>query len=424
MRMLTDLQKRIGFSFAIPVIAIIAMVSGCGALSNSGTAVLWTNKSEIAAYIELFNTEQNSYKIEVVYKNNPSIALKNESSAPDIVIGENLNNGELSKFFSSLDNQIEKEIINTKEIYPELLKLGQREDKQFLLPVSFCLPAIIFRSEDIIPLADSFIITLDGIRSLSTSFGKENRDLSRTGFSPRWQPEMSYIVAYLFGAGFHETPEGLPAWNDFRLIEAIDFIRNWTIEINGGIEAENAFVEKYMYDPGYKLVNSGRIRFYYTDICDFQIIPAEIRDSLDFTWLSDGTRIQVGDQILYMGMTKQAKNRRAAAALISWFFMPETQSRLLESAQFSRMRVFGIAGGFSSLEVVNTSSLPRYFPFLLGHVPGAESLKFPSPLPVSWPAMKRDVVFPWLLEISGTGEQIESLAERLRTWQLQHPEVQ
>ena len=400
------------------------MVSGCRALSNSGTAVLWTNKPEIAAYIELFNTEQNFYKIEVVYKNDPSVALKNESSAPDIVVGENLNNRELGKFFSALDHQIQKEIISTKDIYPELLTLGQREEKQILLPVSFCLPAIIYRGEDIVPLADAFIITLDELRSLSKPLGKESMDSSRTGFSPQWQPEMAYLVTYLFGADFHETPEGLPAWNDFRLTEAIDFIRNWSIEINGSIVAENTFIDKYMYDPGYKLVNNGRIRFYYTDICDFQIIPAEIRDALDFTWLSDGTRIPVYDQILYMGMTKQAKNRKAAAAFISWFFLPETQSRLLESAQFSRMRVFGIAGGFSSLEVVNTSSLPRYFPFLLGHVPGAESLKFPSPLPVSWPSMKLDIVFPWLLEMSGTGEQIESLGERLRTWQLQHPEVQ
>ena len=318
------------------------MVSGCRALSNSGTAVLWTNKPEIAAYIELFNTEQNFYKIEVVYKNDPSVALKNESSAPDIVVGENLNNRELGKFFSALDHQIQKEIISTKDIYPELLTLGQREEKQILLPVSFCLPAIIYRGEDIVPLADAFIITLDELRSLSQPLGKESMDSSRTGFSPRWQPEMAYLVTYLFGADFHETPEGLPAWNDFRLTEAIDFIRNWSIEINGSIVAENTFIDKYMYDPGYKLVNNGRIRFYYTDICDFQIIPAEIRDALDFTWLSDGTRIPVYDQILYMGMTKQAKNRKAAAAFISWFFLPETQSRLLESAQFSRTPAAGL----------------------------------------------------------------------------------
>ena len=108
---------------------------------------------------------------------------------------------------------------------------------------------------------------------------------------------------------------------------------------------------------------------------------------------------------------------------ISWLFTFETQVKLLESAQFERMRFFGIAGGLSSLTAVNTDAIPRYFPFILGHVPHSGYLKFPDRLPASWELMRDEVVIPWFENAIIGSETKQTLADSLAQWRLRQPDL-
>ncbi len=91
----------------------------------------------------------------------------------------------------------------------------------------------------------------------------------------------------------------------------------------------------------------------------------------------------------------------------------------MEKVQEQRLRIFGIAEGFSSLQHVNEGTFPRFYPALVGHIPPAEYLRIPGSLPPEWKKMKEEILIPWLVrETTGTGSG-EGLDKDIRTWILQ-----
>ena len=403
------------------ILVVLIILSGCSLFSNSTTAVLWTNKPELAAYGELFNAENEARKVEVVYKEYPWVALEQESNHPDLVAGTRLDSLLVLRHFSSVDNLIKNELILPSRFYQPLYEMGRRDTRQLLLPISFSLPMIVFKSELNSALSNDYLITVEEMRNLSSDFNTVDGRPIRMGYSPRWQPEFVYSLALLLGADFAESEARLPVWNDARLQQAIELAIDWVNTTNGGDELESSFALKYMYDPLYKLLDTGRILFVFMETNRFLSLPTEVRENLDIRWLSDGSRIAVGEDVLYIGKTKQAKRRKTADAFISWLFQPSTQARLLETAQFERMRSIGIAGGLSSIPSVNTDSLTRYFDFLHGHIPDRDTLVFPNRLPESWEEIRAEVITPWISDAMSL-EELEPLSERLRQWRLQQPE--
>ena len=59
---------------------------------------------------------------------------------------------------------------------------------------------------------------------------------------------------------------------------------------------------------------------------------------------------------------------------------------------------FGIAGGFSSLKPITEKVFPQYYPLLLSHLPQNSILKTPLILPANWETLKREIIFPYLLD--------------------------
>ena len=399
------------------------IMTGCSLLSNNSTAVLWTDRPELAAYVELFNAESKELRVEVIYKEAPWVALESESTHPDLVVSTRLDSDLTIRHFGFLDQLIENNLISPGSFYRKLYIRGLREEKPVLLPLSFSLPIFVFRNEYNPILSDTYTIDPIELRKLSREYNGEGNKPGQIGFSPRWQPESIYALAILFGAQFREIGQRLPAWDEADLQQSVVFVKSWVDEINGGIETEDFFRTKYMYDPLYKLLDSGRILFTYMKIDEFISVPAEIRENLDFRWMSSGGIIHVCDDVLFVGRTKQSRRKKASQAFISWLLNSSTQERLLESAQFERMRIFGFAGGFSSIVSVNSNVLPRYFPFLIGHIPNEESLAFPVPLPENWQDIKAEVIFPWLLEAVSTDDFSEPLSNRVNQWLLHQPDL-
>ncbi len=402
----------------------VLLFSGC-LLIEQKTAILWTNIPEVAAYVEIFNASQSNYRVELVYSENPANFRKlTEEGAPDIVISENLASNAIISAFAPLDKLIEKERFDPSTLYPDLYKLGTREGIPYTLPLSFNIPAIMFKQGNLSEKISGTTISPLQLRAEAEIYNGRSTEKSRvTGFSPSWEPEFLLKNAFIFKSDFAETEDGSLIWNDENLNSSIKFTRDWTENINSGWAAEKDFALTYCYDPGYKLLNADRIGFHYTTLKDFFTIPAEDRSSLDFKWLGSETSIPVCRDIVFTGIPKLSAKKKTAEAFILWLLDAGTQKILLESSHFKRTRGFGICDGLSSLRSINQLVIPAHYKRLIGAVPSPEYLSFPKNLPVDWQQIRDDVIIPWLLSQNSKEPPSESLAKILKTWTLQEKRI-
>jgi ABC-type glycerol-3-phosphate transport system substrate-binding protein len=395
------------------------LLLGSCVLQSSNTAVLWTDRPEFALYAGYFNASQDSYKIETRYFESPSQKLaENGEDRPDIVAGNWLKSLSIRSFFRPLDDLF-KTGVSAEAFYPRLLELGNIEGKQHLLPVAFNIPAIVFAQDKAALPSNLFTLTLEEIKTLGKSFNVENGGgYSRMGFSPTWDDEFLLVSAALFGASFREASP--LEWDDEALEQTIAYIKSWIEEANTGIRAEDDFTFKYFYDPPPKLAANERILFFYMSSSDFFTLPQERRAGLDFRWVAEEETIPILEDMVYFGIYRQTRARKAAEAFLRWFFREDTQRFFLEAARDRRMNEtrFGIANGFSALRTVTEQVFPQFYPGLLGHIPPGSFLSPPNILPQNWVAMKKQVIFPYLHDRlrSGSRSDVRSLDQRLRDW--------
>jgi hypothetical protein len=288
------------------------------------------------------------------------------------------------------------------------------EGKQELLPLSFNLPAIVFPTDAMEADVPKLMASMEYLRERGASFNQSVRDrIVRMGFSPLWQRAFLYRAAEIFGAQFRETPEGSVHWNSARLQDMKDFCAAWVAETNQGYQQDSQFQRTYLYEPLPKLLDSGRILFYMSDSSSLLRNVEDQAEEVDYRWLGAENRIAADDEILYFGIPKGSRNRRGARLFLSWMFQPETQARLLEINREKRLDTFGIAGGFSSLRIVNEREFPRVYRQLLGRIPPEEMLVFSKALPVNWGEQKERIVIPWLVDyVTGRADE-QLLSQRL-----------
>ena len=409
----------------IPVLlaAIVINLTTCG-FFGSPNAVLWTDRPEFAFYAEYFNADQNKYKIEVRYFEDVARKLSEQGEYPDIVAASWIKSSSSRALFKSLDgvfssNNNSQDGISRLSFYPRLLSLGYIDSHQYLLPVSFNIPAIIFPQEINSGPSNPFIIEMDEIKSRGKAYNTESKGFyTRMGFSPLSNDEFIFIASTLFGAGFREASP--IAWNTQILEQTIVWIQQWISEANTSIQMEDDFVFKYFYEPADKLVNSGRVLFAYLDSSGLFTIPEERRAKLDFRWLAAKELIPLDEGMTYYGIHKKAKATGAAKAFTKWFFRPETQRLLLEEAKSKRLleTSFGIAGGFSAMRSVTENIFPLFYPDLLGHVPPDSFLSPANILPRNWIDIKERVILPYLRERirRSNRDEVRPLERRITDW--------
>jgi ABC-type glycerol-3-phosphate transport system substrate-binding protein len=395
------------------------LLSSCSRKSD-GITIIWTDQAEFASYTELFNSTQSRYRVVVEYKDNPAEALMNAKKLPDIVIGPWLKGEKTRTRLIPLDYMFTELRISSKDFYRPFLDLGSVRGRQYLLPVSFNLPALIFSSETSeLPKSD-FSISLDSIQELSGEFNsKKNGVYSKMGFSPRWDSEFLYIATQLFNTDFEEdTP--LFSCDEVALQKAITYLKNWTDTINTSPTTEDDFQFKYLYDPPYKLVMKGKNLFSFMTSDEFLVLPQDKIQNIDFRWIEKDGQTSVKDKIIYLGVCRNAKNLEAAEAFISWFFDEKNQKAMLDrSRSMGTMdQTFGISGGFSSLTAVNEKNFPLFYPSLLGHLPPKDNLAVPKILPNNWELCKSEIVIPYLEDAvrARNGAAVKSLDSRISDW--------
>ena len=371
----------------------------------------------MAAYVEEFNSVQDNYRIEIVYKKEPGNALARTDYPGDLIISEFLNSPGTIDLFSSLTDVYDENKLDLSIFYSGLLDLGYIKEELYLLPISFNLPTIMFKktieSEDI----PSFYMNHEEMENASTNFNiTSNTKFEVLGFSPRWENDVLFINSVLMGTNYQMLGTGVLSWDRQKLLDSIDLSKNWSEEINGGLEQEEEFTTKFLYDPSYKLIEENRILFYYSNLVNFFGIAPEKRKNLDFIWLASDDKIPVLGNILFAGIPEKAKNRKGAIRFIHWFFDSETQKNLLKSSQIKRMDTFGFANGFSSLPEINKNELAIIYPNLVGKIPQESSLSFPKALPLYWIELKTRVINPWLYGQTGENPPGITLQEAIEEW--------
>ncbi len=411
-------MKKLFFLF---IIFIQICFISCVKTEEQKIAVIWTDKIDFVSYCEVFNNSQNKYKVIVEYKENPADAIINASVQPDIVIGPWLKGKAARIHFSKINNLFGEDKIKKTDFYPELLNLGNIAGNQYLLPISFNLPLIIFSAENKGLIENTFTISPDEIRNLSIKFNKlSKRSYSKMGFSPRWSEDFLYMTAKGFYASFEEE-HNFFSWNDKSLKNAVNYIRSWSKEVNSSSDAEDEFKFKYLYDSPFVFINGGRCLFYYVSSEELFSMPKDKLENIDFRWLSFNGKTPLKDDILYAGICNKAKNRKAAEAFFIWFYKEENQKQLLDRSNKMNLMIsgFGLAGGFSAISSITEKVFPYYYPLLLSHLPQTNSIYAPHILPSNWPQLKNEILMPYLKDIcSSKQKQAETLSlnKKITEW--------
>ena len=403
----------------LSIIAAVCLFS-CKNAEDS-IAVIWTNCTDFIDYCEAFNNAQDQYKITMSYKQNPADALMNTATPPDIVIGPWLRGDAARVKFAKIDNLLSEKKINPNIFYPLLLTLGNENETRYLLPVSFNLPTIIFSDSQKNLVKTNFTLSLEEMQKLSADYNKKhNGEYTKMGFSPRWDPNFLYVTAQGMDVSFAET-KNLFSWNDTALQEVIAYTRGWSTRVNTNAAAEDEFKFKYLYDPPYMLVTGGRCLFWYLPSNELFSLNKERLKSLDYRWMNYNGKTPLQDSIIYAGICKKAKNRKASEAFLQWFFNEESQKQMLARSQMNNMIApsFGLAGGFSSLRNVTENIFPVYYPLLLKHLPQTEDFAAPHNLPHNWEQLKKEILFPYLREQTASFTSDEKplrLNRRISEW--------
>jgi len=399
----------------LTLLFLIFLVS-CG---GSKTAQIWTDRPEFALYGEYFNTSQNEYKVTVRYFEYPVAELEKSVNCPDIIAGSWLKNASTGTQFNSLNNYFGTKKLSRTIFYQRLLAVGRIDHNQYLLPVSFNVPALIFNKGKDQDFSNPFTISFKEIKNLSKSYNVETRGAyTRMGFSPLWNDNFLLTTAVLYGASFIEASP--LSWDAEALDRSMNFIYNWTQEINTASQAEEDFTFKYFIEPPERLIQSGRILFSYMESSDLFTLNEDSKNNLDFRWIAEQDQMPITEESVYLGVPKKAKNTNAAEAFILWFFKVESQRQLMEYCKTTRINenVFGICGGFSTLSPVTEQVFPRFYPNLLGRMPPSDYFVISNILPGNWAAIKERVILPYLHDRARKekAEETTSLQRRISDW--------
>lgn len=392
---------------------LIVVLAGC----SQTAVVLWTDVPEVVPAVEAFNASQDSHVVELVYEPEIASALRLAETPPDLVVGRFIENASTRQHLEPLDRLLRREL-DADEFYPELLATGASEGRQYLLPVAFNMPLVYFTSR-VSEVGTPIVIGPQEMRSRAETFNEMNDERwIRLAYSPVWNRAFLYQYLRTLGFAVHEGDEGVPEWSFESVVAGITAAREW-LELNGGVEADLAFQERYLYDPQLQLVRRGRVAYGYERSDSFFGLGAALRDDLGFRWFGRGTSIHVLEDVVYAGVPAGARSGDGARAFLVHLFTLDRQIELIESSLRKRADVFGVAGGFSSLWRLNETHLADYYPELEGRIPPASWLEFPAASPRHWGELVPQIVEPWLSrEVQGT-PQPRDLEASVRAWLLQ-----
>lgn len=399
-------------------LASLVLLYSCSA-GNPRVSVLWTDIPDISWYVEVFNASQKDHQILLEFQPHPEEALLSKSGKPDLVIGRWLSSRKVKAVFSPLNFLFERAAVTREQFYPDFLYLGMEGENQLLMPVSFNVPIIVYKTRGSPPFSQSLAVELPALRQMAAAFNSPpDKPVRRMGFSPRWSPDFLWMLTTLQGSGWREGFSSELVWEESKLAASLDFVRGWIETDALGREKEAAFTQKYFIGNPFTLLEQDRILAYPFNLRDFMIQPEAMTSGLDFRYPSWEDNIAVEDDLVFAGIPSGSPSRASAEGFLAWFLREETQRGLLEKARVERLPSFGIAEGLSSLHRVNEKILPEQNPALIGRIPQLNYYLFPPPPPSQWSRLKSAAILPWLVSYT-SGKSQDTLASVLEKWYLQ-----
>ncbi len=363
--------------------------------------VLWTDCVDFVSYTELFNSSQDKIKVIAIYKDDLTGAMppaKNEA-CPDIIAGAFLRSGMQKKYFSRIDSLFGKNALSKEIFYPFFLEAGQSNEKQYLLPVSFNLPALVFHTNNY-DYAQNAFFSFDDIKAASQKFNEKNGDgtYDAMAFGPHWNSDFLYLMFKTAGVNY-TVQNGTLVYPEGTFQSTVNAINEWSEQINGGVQNELDFAFKYLYMPFHDQLQSGRSLFAYASSDRLMSLPEDQLEKLDFRWICNDGKIQVEDDAIMMGIHSASKNKAAAKKFLIWFMSEDSQKKMLERKFAMRLRTqtFGIASGFSAIQSVNKNIFPLYYRHLMSNIPMGDYLKMPQTFISDWSYIKSKIILPFIL---------------------------
>ena len=415
--------------FFLSICFVSVFFSGCK-LKESDTVLIWTNKSEVVSYAELFNASQDKFKVVIAYKDQLSLSLPpaKDEKTPDIVIGTGIRNERTKKNFIPIGYLLHSPRLKKSNFYESVLDVGKIGKSQYLLPISFNLPIIILAKENSDMLSNDYFISLDELRDVSVKYNHKNQNgiYTSMGFSPRWNPDFIYNVAKMQDVDFKsfEKYDKQFSWNKTKLDETISYLKNWTTTNNTSSTAEDDYSFKYLYMPAYKLVSENRCLFQFSSSGDFFSLPEDKVVGLEYRWLSYNDKIPVEDDVAFIGIYKKSANTKNAENFIFWLMNEENQKKIIERKHQmkSNSLTFGMLGGFSALKNVNEKTLTIYIPMLRKNLPISDYINPINVYPEQWSSIKESVLYPYLLDAIATDlqKEPETIDDRMKRWKKQY----
>jgi ABC-type glycerol-3-phosphate transport system substrate-binding protein len=348
---------------------------------------------------------QDKEKVVVIYKDDPAASLYSlnpkDRDNPSLIVAPGLHSVPVTGSFRQVTKLFTKGRISRGDFYPQLLDIGNVNGGQYLLPLSFNLPAVIFDPANSAAVPDDYMLTLDQLLTAGKDFNRQDNRGAWTamGFAPSWSPEFLYLATNFWGANYRGVNRRF-TWDDTTLTVAVDKLRAWTTDANGSTANEQDFASKYLLTPPHKQVLGGYCLFAYTTSDALFSVPPDALALIDFRWLHQDRKIPLSDSLVYAAVPKHAPLTLAAYAFLEWILREDTQALLLERGD--RTGTFGFAGGFSSLVTVNDRVFPARYPQLLGNIPLRNFIAAPEVLPSRWSSIKAQVLLPYLEDAVNT----------------------
>lgn len=403
---------------------VTGFFTGCNSKVQENRVVIWTDCSEFAQYIELFNKTHTDNNAILVYKENPALSLPpaKDELPPDIIIGSYLRNDKTTKYFKQIDFLFDRKSLDSSEFYPQLLEFGQIRKSQYLLPVSFNLPAVIFANKNKNLVSDNYTLSLEDIRKIGSEYNQKNKKgvYTRIGFTPLSNEGFLYLTTKFYNVDIHEE-KGKVLWNQENLDKSVAFLKDWINTENTSATIEQDFSYKYLFAPYYRQVNTDRTLFSYTRSDDLFKVISKQDLQIDYRWICQDDVIPIEDDFIMLGVYKNCNNFIGSTEFLIWFFQAENQNRILEkkSSMNLETNLFGIAGGFSAVRDVNEHILPIYYTQLLSNLPPSQKITVTQKLPARWESYKSAVVDAYLKNAltQEDGSTVITMEEFEKEWQ-------
>lgn len=380
---------------------------------------MWTNNVDFVSFVELFNASQDKARIVARYYDTPTNKFASATAAvrPDIIAGSYLQAGIEKKIFVNLNSLFGKKGLLVKDdFYEPLLKSCSRNEKQYLIPVSYNLPSLVFDSSNYENVLGATMLSFDTIKEISKSYNAKNRSgvYTSMGFGPLWSSDFLYLIFKDNGVFFNVEGQKI-SYTENMFDRSVDFVRDWVNEINEGVKNEEDFAFKYLYMPFYNQAQNGRCLFSFASSRDLLSLPNDKIRDLDFRWICNSGKIQIEDDFVSIGISSKSKHKGAAKKFILWLLNEKTQRKILERKFKMNLETdsFGIAGGFSSLKSATEKVFPLYYRVMISNTPIADRLAAPQAFPANWERIKKNVVEPYILAAcSGDDSKNKSIDER------------